>query len=156
MRDREVLTRGNLKIGLQPITATMAFNHMVRQTQAHREHGRRMDFPSGGPVGDFPKIFSKGGSKVVKIAFTPRNWKNNLFLLIISKSRGPRPSCPPFRRPWPGVFCMEVVAVFAWIFCNFPDSWHQQWPMFFVQSVWELFHNCRVLNEQGWGWINSC
>ena len=26
-------------------------------------HGRRKDFFQGGPVGDFPKIFSRGGQK---------------------------------------------------------------------------------------------
>jgi len=53
-------------------------------------------FSRGGAVGDFPKFFP-GGAKVVKFLFTPRNSKDNLFLLIISKSRGG--GLPPLPTP---------------------------------------------------------
>ena len=36
---------------------------------------------------------------MVKCDFYLSKLKNNLFLLIISKSRGQSPPCPPFRRP---------------------------------------------------------
>jgi len=71
-------------------------------------HGRRKDFFQEGPVGNFPKFFSRGGQKWWNLFFTPRNWKNNLFLLIISKSRGGQgPSLPPLSTPMGSV--MNVV-----------------------------------------------
>ena len=50
-------------------------------------------FPGGVAVGDFPKIFP-GGPKVVKIKFYPSKLKKQTFLLIISKSGGPRLPLP--------------------------------------------------------------
>jgi len=41
---------------------------------------RRKDFFPGGPVGDFPKIFSRRAPKVVKFIFYLRNWKKQRFL----------------------------------------------------------------------------
>jgi len=38
-------------------------------------HGRRRDFFQGGPVGDFPKDFSRVGPKVVKFGFYPSKLK---------------------------------------------------------------------------------
>jgi len=58
-------------------------------------------FSAGGAVGDFPKIFSRGGPKVVKFGFYPSKLKKQPFLLIITKSRGAKaPPDPPFRCPW--------------------------------------------------------
>jgi len=54
-------------------------------------------FSREGPVGDFPKIFSREGPKVVKFVFYHPKLKKQPFLLIISKSRGGLG--PPFRRP---------------------------------------------------------
>jgi len=54
------------------------------------------------------RIFSRGGQKRWNLFCTSRNWKNNLFLLIISKSRGPRPPLFPFRCP-----CSWVKNAFA-------------------------------------------
>ena len=45
-------------------------------------------FPGGGAVGDFPKIIFQGGQKWWNLFFTPRNYKKQPFLPIISKSRG--------------------------------------------------------------------
>jgi len=36
-------------------------------------------FSKGGSVGDFPKVFSSGGEKVVKFGFYPSKLKNNIF-----------------------------------------------------------------------------
>jgi len=49
----------------------------------------------GGASRGFSLNFFRGGPKAVKFVFIPRNWKNNLFLLIISKSRGGKPPLPP-------------------------------------------------------------
>jgi len=51
-------------------------------------YGCRKDFFQGGAVGDFLKIFSKGGPKVVKFGFYPSKLKKQPFLQIISKSMG--------------------------------------------------------------------
>jgi len=78
---------------------------MAKQTQYHAfgiilcPWASQGFFP-GGAVGNFLKIFSRGGQKWWNLCFTHRNWKNNLFLLIISKSRRAKPPCPTFRRPW--------------------------------------------------------
>jgi len=67
----------------------------ILQTGVCASHGRRKDYFHGGPVGNFPKIFSRG-TKSSEICFLPLEIeKNNFFLLIFSKSKG-----PPFRRPW--------------------------------------------------------
>jgi len=72
-------------------------------------------FSMGVPVGDFPKIFSRGGQKWWNLVYTPRNWKNNLFLLIISNSRGPSPPFPPsYVHDWQQFFrkqgkCMHIL-----------------------------------------------
>jgi len=56
-------------------------------------------FSRGEPVGDFPKIFSRG-PKVVKFGFYPSKLKKQPFLLIISKSRGGQgPPCTPLPTP---------------------------------------------------------
>jgi len=56
---------------------------------------------SRGAAGGFPKFFP-GGSKVVKFVFYPSKLKNNLFLLVNSKSRGAKaPPCPPLLTPMP-------------------------------------------------------
>ena len=56
---------------------------------------------SRGGVGDFPKFFPAGGQKWWNLVFTPRNWKNNLYLLIISKSRGAKAPPTPLPTPMP-------------------------------------------------------
>jgi len=63
-------------------------------------HGHRRDFFLREASRGFFQNFFQGGQKWWNLFFTLRNWKNNLYLLIISKSRGrPRPHAPPFRRP---------------------------------------------------------
>jgi len=53
---------------------------------------------SRGESREFSRNFFPGGSKSGEICFLPfRNWRNNLSLLITSKSRGGK---APFRRSW--------------------------------------------------------
>jgi len=52
-------------------------------------------FP-GGSVGDFPKIFSRGGPKVVKFVFYPSKLKKQPFFANNFKIRG---ALAPLRRP---------------------------------------------------------
>jgi len=63
--------------------------------------GQWKDFFQGGSVGDFPKIFSRGGPKVVKFVFYPSKLKKQPlklkkqpFLLIIFSRGSFGPSCP--------------------------------------------------------------
>jgi len=65
-------------------------------------------FSRGWPVGDFPKTFSRGGPKVVKFGFTfyPSKLKNNLFLPIISKSRGDKAPLTPLPMPMYALCCI--------------------------------------------------
>jgi len=51
-------------------------------------------FPWGVSRGISQKFF-QGGQKWENWVFTPRNWKNNFFLLILSKSRGSKPTPLP-------------------------------------------------------------
>jgi len=51
-------------------------------------------FSRGEAVGDFPKIFSRGGPKVVKFGFYLSKLKRQAFLLIISKLGGCKPPLP--------------------------------------------------------------
>jgi len=57
-------------------------------------------FSSGEPVGDFPKIFSRGGPKVVKFVFHPSKLKKQPFFANTFKIQGGQaPPALPFRRP---------------------------------------------------------
>jgi len=58
-------------------------------------HGRRKDFFQGGAVGDFPKIFPRGGPKVVKFVFYPSKLQKQPFFVNNFKIRGARPPLPP-------------------------------------------------------------
>ena len=75
-------------------------------------HGRRKDFFQEGASMRFSQNFFPGeGQKWWNLLFTPRNWKNNLFLLTISKSRGePRP--PPWPPSDPCTQTMRCVEIF--------------------------------------------
>ena len=57
-------------------------------------------FSRGGPVGDFPKIFSRG-VKRGEIWFLPLEIEKTTFFANNFKIQGARPLLdPPFRRPW--------------------------------------------------------
>ena len=59
--------------------------------------GRRKDFFQGEPVGDFPKIFTREGPKVVKFVFYPSKLKNQPFFANCFKIQGGQvPPWPPF------------------------------------------------------------
>jgi len=60
-------------------------------------HGRRKDFfQGGGNSKRFSQYFFQGVAKNGEICFLPLEIeKNNLFLLVISKSRGHGSPCPP-------------------------------------------------------------
>jgi len=59
------------------------------------------DFFQGGGSRGFSQKFFQGGPKVVKFVFYPSKLKNNLFLPIISKSRGwARPPLPTPMKAW--------------------------------------------------------
>jgi len=60
-------------------------------------HSRRKDFFQGGPVRDFPKIFSRG-AKIGEIWFLPLEIEKTIFFANNFKIQG-RPCPPPFRRP---------------------------------------------------------
>jgi len=49
-------------------------------------------FSKGGSVGDFPKVFSSEGEKVVKFGFYPSKLKNNIFPYNFNIQGGPRPT----------------------------------------------------------------
>ena len=66
----------------------------------HITHGLRKDFFQGRTSRGFSQnFFQGGGQKQWNLFFTRRNWKNNLFLLILSKSRGAL--APPASLPTP-------------------------------------------------------
>ena len=86
-----------LRLGLQDPRgpSTNCGTHRVSDRQGHRK-----DFFQGWARKGFYQNFFQGGQKWWNLFLTLQNWKNNLFLLIISKSKGGRHPCPPFRRPW--------------------------------------------------------
>jgi len=68
----------------------------LTKVRAPCRHGRRKDFFPRGPVGDFPKFFSREGQKWWNLVFTPRNWKKYFFAngFKIRGAQGP-PLPPP-------------------------------------------------------------
>jgi len=106
-----------LRYNFCPVSALHSFNRSYRRNTpplekanaAHMGVGRI--FSRWGAVGNFLKIFSRGGQKWWNLVFTPRNWKNDLFLLIISKSWVPRSPCPPFPTPMAAQWCWDYVSV---------------------------------------------
>ena len=67
----------------------------ISRNITHRQSLKSEGFFQGGAVGDFPKYFSRGGQKWWNLFFTPRNWKKEPFLLMISKFRGAKASPSP-------------------------------------------------------------
>jgi len=58
-----------------------------------------------GAVGDFPKIFSRGGPKVVKFVFYPSKWKKQPFFANNFKIQGgAKAPLSPFPTPMPRLF----------------------------------------------------
>jgi len=69
---------------------------MHNKTSDALEHGRRKDFFQGGPVGDFPKMFSRG-ARNCEICFLPLEIEKATFFANDFKIQGWQG--PPFRRP---------------------------------------------------------
>ena len=57
-------------------------------TTRHVGMGVGRIFSNGGPEGDFPKLFSRGGSKVVKFVFYPSKLKKQPFFANSFKIQG--------------------------------------------------------------------
>ena len=78
--------------GKTPLFQTARYWFSLRSS-----HGRRKDFFQGGPVGDFPKIFSRG-AKSGEIWFLPLEIEKTTFFANNFKIRGgqgrPRPPLP--------------------------------------------------------------
>ena len=74
------------------------------------------DFSRGGSRG-FSQIFFQGGQKCWNLFFTPINWRNNLFLLIISKSRGAKAPLLPLPTAMP-IYMWHEQAIIEWLRCS--------------------------------------
>ena len=101
---------------------------------------------SMGAVGNFPKIFSRGGPKVVKFGFYPSKLKKQPFLLIISKSRGGAwPPLLPLPTPrivnTQGVFLCEIE---LWVGKLFNKFGIVKWRVWFFFGP--FYFNARVFS----------
>ena len=74
------------------------------------------DFSRGGSRG-FSQIFFQGGQNCWNFFFTPINWRNNLFLLIISKSRGAKAPLLPLPTAMP-IYMWHEQAIIEWLRCS--------------------------------------
>ena len=88
--------------------------------------GRRKDFFQGGPVGDFPKIFSRGGQKWwVKFGFYPSKLKKQPFFANNFKIQGGKG--PPLLPPSDAHECRNyMLDAFSWEYLQMKRSraWH--------------------------------
>jgi len=69
------------------------------QATMGRGHGRRKDFFQRGPLGDFPKIFSRGGQSGKVWFLSIEIEKATFFANNFKLQGGPWPPCPPLPTP---------------------------------------------------------